>query len=143
MKTWLHVVAVFTVAIATAGEPYRTTRERTAKLSGEQQARVRRVRTYMDLVMFPKVSLSGVSFREAVEWVTHNTSRHAPDSVPAERRGISTVSKFREGKPELVNVSLQSATLPQVLDAICAQHDYVWCIESYALSIVPREQAPK
>lgn len=145
LRTFLQLVAISSALAAMhAGEPYRTTRERTVKktsLSLDDHARLRRVRSIMDTVVFPKVSLLGVSFREAVHWVTIETPRHVPGAVPSDQRGFSTVVRFRESAAEMVNISLQSATLPQVLDAICSQHDYVWCLESRAISIVPREKA--
>ena len=122
-----------------AGEPYHTHCER--KIDASKQTELQRdVRSYMDSVVFPEVSLSGVPFQDAVEWVQKRISEHAPASVPADRSGISITLVPRQTVREPVTISLRSATLPQILDAICAQHHYVWCVEPSALSIIPRER---
>jgi hypothetical protein len=144
MKTLFHVASLVVVFAGTASaEPYISTNERLSdapRESSEQWARIRRVRAYMDSIVFPEVALSNVPIRDAVAWVTRHTPEHAKASVPVDRRGISTVARNREPERERVTVSLHSATLPQVLDAICAQHNYVWRVDPFALTIDPEER---
>ena len=140
IRILLHFVFLYVAfGSLSAREPYRTRCER--KFDPSKQTEVQRqVRAYMDTVVFPRVSLSHVSFPDAIEWVQHHIAESAPASTPAEGRGISTFLKQRPGAREFFSVSLRSATLPQVLDAICKQHHYVWCVEPMILSITPRKQ---
>ena len=92
----------------------------------------------MDSIVFPKVSLSGVCFMDAINWVQQQSREHTPASVLADTGSIGMTIVLRQGVKETFDVSLRAATLPQVLDAICAQHDYVWCLEPYALTIIPK-----
>lgn len=142
MKLFLLVV-LCCVALdsLSAREPYHTRYE--CKFAPGKQTEVQRqVRAYMDTIIFPEVSMSRASFPEVIEWIRYHVSQYAPASVPADRRGISIFLKQRPGVRELFSVSLRSATLPQVLDAICKQHHYIWCVEPMILSITPREQKP-
>ena len=142
MKTLLHLVLCF-VALGSlsAREPYRTRCEREFN-PGQQTDVQRQVRAYMDVVVYPRVSLSHVPFSDAVSWVQDRIRSHAQVSDPADRCGISIFLKRRQGVREFVSVSLRSATLPQVLDAICKEHHYVWCVTPMILSITPGEKPP-
>ena len=125
MKTLLHFISCFAVlGSLSAREPYHTHYER--KFNASKQTKLQRhVRAYMDTVIFPRVLLSHVPLAEAVNWVMDHVSEYASASTSENRRGIGITLRPRQGVQEFVSVSLQSATLPQVLDAVCKQHHYV------------------
>jgi hypothetical protein len=52
---------------------------------------------------------------------------------------MSTILKRREESPPTITLSLRAASLPQILDAICSQVNYVWAVETYGVTIVPAE----
>ena len=142
MKTLFYLVLCFVaVGSLSARAPYPTRCERVFN-PRKQTAVQLQVRAYMDTVVFPRVSLSHVPFSDAVSWVQQHISEHAPSSVPVDRRGIGIFLKQRQGVREFVSISLRTATLPQVFDAICKPHQYVWSVEPMALSVTPREQKP-
>lgn len=139
-KTWFPVCGLFVITIiATGGTPYHTKHE--IKLPpGQSTPDVDRIRAYMDTVRFPALTLKDVTLREAIDQVQKDIPRYAPPAVPADRRGMSMVLRFREGQEDVrITVSTKPATLPEVLDAICAPHDYVWRVDNFALNIWPRE----
>lgn len=141
---WLSVVGlgllVIAATVSLAAEPYRTTHElvaETSKLSDEEKTRLRKARALLDSIVFPEVSLSDVTYREAIDWISLNARKHMPGA--GEGRGIGMVFRARGGEDERMTIKLRAASLPQVLDAICAPHDYLWSVESFAIGIVPRE----
>ncbi len=125
---------------AAAGEPDPASRERSSALiddaSAKAQERAREIRSSMDKVIIPEVTLSGVPFGEAIARISAQVTEHASPSLPG-RRGMTIALQLRSEAPDPVTVSLRSAALPKVLDTICAEHNYVWCVESYAIRIVP------
>ncbi len=93
----------------------------------------------MDTIVFARVSLSHVSLSDAIGWIHDHIAESAPASTPENGRDIGMTLGRQPDAQEFVSVSLRSATLPQVLDAICKQHDYVWCVEPMTLSITPQK----
>jgi hypothetical protein len=144
MRSLLRALLLCICAIAAlCAEPYHPTCERKAnalRIPAEDRARARAVRAQLDVIVFPNVTLTEISVPDAVKMVAQNAQRFTPKSVPQDRRTLSFVGSYRKNAEEIVTVNLHTATLPQVLDAICAPHDYVWSVDAYSLTISPREE---
>lgn len=132
------------LALAAAGEPYQATRERASVLldgaSTKAQERAREIRSSMNLVVLSEVKLSGVPLAEAMKRISAQVKEETPPNLPG-RRGMTIALQLRSEAPDLVTVDLRLASLPQVLDAICAQHHYVWSVEPYAIRVVPEDSS--
>lgn len=130
--------------ICVAAEPYHPACEHkldSSRIPAEDRARARAMRAQMDTIIFPNVNLTDISVPDAIKMVAQNAPRFTPKSVPQDRRTLSVVASYRKNVDEFVSVTLHSATLPEVLDAICAPHNYVWSMDAYSLTITAREDA--
>jgi hypothetical protein len=95
------------------------------------------IRAWMDKIIYPHVYFREATAAEAVSWVHQKIKSLSPDG-----RGLSMV--FQDAVPPVttkVNLNIQNATLPEVLDLICRQIDYVWGVEPYSIDLIPRETA--
>lgn len=139
MKCLLSLLLLFAApGFTLAGEAYQTRCEWKRDPSKQTEI-VRQVRASMDSIVFPEVSLSGVPFQDAISQVQQHIREHTPPSILEDQGSIGITLVARQDVKEPVDVLLRAATLPQILDAICARYNYVWCVDSFALLITTRE----
>ena len=100
------------------------------------------IRAKLDQIIFPHVEFKAATAAEAINWAKQTSKSVSPDGM-----AISFVIKCSASAPDIsqiqISLDIRDASLPQVLDAICRQIDYVWGVDTYAIVLLPREEALK